>query len=45
MLDDELEKALPRICIMISPGATKVANFTPWIGGAAPRTATTKTIM
>ncbi len=42
-LEDELEKALLRICIMIRPGATKVANTTPSIGGAAPRTATTNT--
>ena len=43
--DDELAKALLRICIMIRPGATKIAKGVPWIGGAAPRTATTKTII
>ena len=42
-LEDELEKALLRICIMIRPGATKVAKRTPSMGGAAPFTATTKT--
>jgi hypothetical protein len=45
ILEEELEKALLRICIMIKPGATKVAKSTPAIGGAAPRTATTNTSM
>lgn len=44
-LEDELAKALARICIMIRPGATKVAKRTPSMGGAAPRTATTNTSM
>ena len=43
--DDELEKALLRICIMIRPGAMKVANGTLSTSGREPPTATTNTIM
>jgi hypothetical protein len=42
--DDEFEKALVRICIMISPGAMKAPYATPSIC-LEPPTATTNTIM